>query len=229
MDQDRLIGLLGLLLAVAGILLSLGMQHVATWGVFLAGASLFVYALWRIYYLPDASLVELIFRYDFQDPEGRLVLATRTAEYVVRGKSVTTLWARNLTSTGDLRNFRTNEGELTVEEATGGGVDVRVDFFRPLTPGRKYLWVVSYECVDSFTKERESACYTAVGLSKWGGLEVRFHPDGVPSEVRRVLHRKGQELGFEGDDFAQPTQDSPLVRWRFRTKRRGYYCIQWKP
>jgi hypothetical protein len=134
------------------------------------------------------------------------------------------LWARRISATGELKNFRTNDGTLKIDEASGGGLCVRLDLDRPPKLGSELTWILSFEAHNCFAEKHESVAYTSLEKWKKGTLSIRFHPDRFPQIVKKAFYSRGKETVLEEVHL---TKELPSVDWDFKPKLGEDYLLQW--
>ena len=223
MNLDRSLAITGIIVSAMGVLFCLG-KFSFGWILFISGLLLCLYAVRKIYSASPVTKISRSHLYEFKDPAASIVESTRIGVYQINAKNVTMLRARCISATGELKKFRTNVGTLKIDEASGGGLCVRVDLDRPPKPRSELTWILSFEGHNCFAEKHESVSYTA--LEKWenGTLSIRFHPDRFPQIVKKTLYSGGKETVLEEVSL---TKELPSIDWDFKPKRGEDYLLQW--
>lgn len=226
MNLDRLIVIVGILISLIGLIAVFKGATVISWGLLALGIFLILLAGWKIWVQRTLNTKHVGYCYNFLDEKGNVVGIKRTAILRANVRGITTVWARSLTSTGEYRNFRSNEGRVSLEESTGGGINLRVDFDRPLPMGKDFTWILSYEAHGAFTMTVESVSYTARQGSPSAELVVEFLPTRVPIRIWKTRFMNDSEANL--GDLAIENTNVPIVSWVFKPLAGGEYSLHWR-
>lgn len=223
MNIDRILTVLGILVSALGVLISIK-AHLLGAIAFIVGLSVFFIALWRIKHRDPIQSISRATDYVFKDPKGLIVKVTRIGVYKINSPGVTTLWVRSIEAMGELKNFVSNIGSISINEASGGGIRVRCDLDRPAKPGSKITWILKYDGHNCFEKPTESVSFTTTTKLKRGVMSIEFHQDRFPPLVEKVLY-----LG-EGEELLEEislTKTLPNIRWEFNPIIGRKYLLKW--
>lgn len=224
--MNKVLAIIGIIISSIGIVASFKAAAPTALAVLALGFAVLGYAIWALYFRKAIDVRHMGYHYEFMDPTGKLVKIVRTERVAVNVPQVTTLWARSLTTTGKFENFASNIGQLSIEESTGGGKNVRVDFERPLKRDEEIEWILTYGVRNGFAEQAESVSLNSIYGSRTAEITIRYHPNRVPKTVRRTLFIGGQEREL-GEPLV-PNDKVPTVTWRFRPRVGGEYSLHWR-
>src|SRR5216117_2704588 len=97
---DRFLTVIGVVLGLAGLGVAVASFTAVGVTCLVVGLGIALVALWVLLLGKPIVLRSLQYRYEYLDPDGNVVTVTRTANYKIKSRGVTTLWARSLTTTG---------------------------------------------------------------------------------------------------------------------------------
>ena len=222
MNFDRLLAILGLLIGIAGLLLSA--RGWFGFVILVIGILILLYAIWLYIVCPPYKDIYIGFRYDFLDQMAEVVRVTRKTSFKVCGKNVTSVTPKTLTASGKLENFRSSLGKVARFEPAGGGFNLRIDFDEALPVGSVQMLALRFDAVACFALESESVAFYGVKGLTFGELEVNFCSERVPVSVRKVINTRGKKQIVEQCKLAK---DFPSVCWQFRPKAGVDFLVEW--
>jgi hypothetical protein len=226
MNSDRLIGIIGIAISTIGVIAGYRTDSLVGWLVLLLGFALMTYAAWHVWIQNPLSMLSIRYSYKFLDPAGENVEVERSQCIRPNTPHVTTLWARSLTTTGESVDFQTNKGSVSVDESTGGGLNVRVDFDRALKKGKDFTWVLRYRGLQCFTSQRESVSYNANQRSPIAEIRVEFHERGIPERAWATRFSDYVETDLGVIEISRGAR--PTALWSFRPTAGSEYSLHWE-
>lgn len=219
---DRLIGILGLLISSLS-LLSLP-KYPLSWFIFSFGLICIIWSIYKFKRKP-LKLIKSLFEYEFSSRGRKRVKGKKITVWKVTNPNITRIESGDLTSTGYYENFTTNIGRLTVENRSGGLVNVICDLGNPLTVGEKVEWILAFDLVDSFKDSKENVAITADTPGNIGVLYLKFSPKDPPKKVWKSISKQGKN---EKQSPVTINNERPELYWRFKIKHKNYYSFNWE-
>jgi len=228
---DRILAILGLLLAIPGVLVLFQSPHKEA-GFLFASILCLVFAYTSHFYWWEFrqsffTHFEVNKTVTFQDPQARVVRVETRIKSRVNHSGITQLWFRNFQPGDKYRRVTVDERPPGSTKTKGGSLDFCKEFDRPQTSQGTFETKVSYEVHDAFplTNPDEFFITHVVGTpTKLLRLRVRFHNAKIGRNVRGVV------TGLSGAErIREIPVDSELAQYEIRNPRIGSrHTIEWE-
>jgi hypothetical protein len=225
---DRILAVIGLIIAIPGFLLLFFTDHqtesilTVGLGLVVLGAGAIDFYLSRLppYTINDAKVIV-----DF--PNGDRRIARITKSYTVRPNfgHLNTMTHRNIGAQGTVQNLCWNGLPIQQIRQSLGEYEVTIDFNGPHKRFRPFTGALSYEAVDSFKGNPEWFCYVIDFPIKAASIEVNL-PTRDPCKSAEAFRVEGNGRTRMPDPDI--SADKQRLSWKLnRPRRSAEYRLYW--
>jgi hypothetical protein len=175
---------------------------------------------------PDFTLLQVERTITFQDPQARVALMERRQVARANHRGLVEFCFKNIIADGSIQNLLIDGRAPDYQGISCGATEV-CKYFPQLERGQINELTLTYELVDSFSKDSEAIIHSVAHKTKLLRVIVKCHPQRPIRNARATLRFAGQPY----KNLHQPklTNNGCQIEFEIKKPRLGaQYYIEWE-